>query len=122
MSIGSTQIQTPASVSRVANFYQVGNGQALDCTTSSARIAFVSTQDGIPASDILLFNSGTVNVFVAFGDSTVTALGPVNGTPANGMVLGAGSYLVFNKGINTYIAAVTASSTATVYFYQGYGS
>lgn len=122
MSLGSLQIQTPANVSRVANFYPVGNGQALNCSNSSARVAFVSTADGVPNSDILLFNSGTVNVFITFGDSTATAVAPVDGTPANGVVVAPGAYLVFNKGINTYIAGITASSTATIYFYQGYGS
>lgn len=122
MSIGSNQIQTPANVSRVANFYVVGNGQALNCSNSSANVAFSTTTDGIPNSDILVFNSGSVNVFVAFGATAPTALAPVDGTPANGIIIAPGAYLTFNKGSNGFIAGITASSTATIYFYQGYGS
>ncbi len=117
-------IQTPQMVSRVSNFYQVGNGQALNVTNTSGGVALVDLPSYAPyANDILLYNDSVVNVFVAFSKTAIpTALAPANGTPANGMILGPKAYLVFNKGEARYIAAITASSTATLYFYQGYGS
>ncbi len=115
-------LQTPSVVSRVSNFFQVGNGQALDCTGTSGSIALVTLPDQSPATDILIYNSGTVNVFVTFGLTAPTAVAPTNGTPANGMICAPGAYLTFCKGSNLYIAAITASGTSTIYFYQGYGS
>ena len=122
MAIGSTIIQTPANVSRIANFFVAANGQALNCSTSSASVALVALADGSPATDIVMFNSGSVNVFVAFGSTAPTAAIPADGTPANGIIIAPGAYLTFCKGSNLFLAAITASSTATIYFYQGYGS
>ncbi len=116
-------IQTPSVVSRVSNFFQVGNGQALDCTGTSGYVALAALADPqSPATDILIFNNGSVNVFVTFGLTPPTAVAPINGTPANGMLCAPGAYLTFCKGSNLYIAGITASGTATIYFYQGYGS
>lgn len=123
MSILSSTVQTPQQVNRISNFFQVGLGQALDCSTSSASVILTTLPAGSVATDVMLFNNGTVNVFFAFGATAPTAVAPADGTPANGMILAPGAYLVINKGsTNTYIAAITASSTATIYFYQGYGS
>jgi len=117
-------LQTPQEVNRVSNFFVVGNGQALACSGTSANVAFQSLPQNVQyATDILLYNAGTVNVFVAFGsDNTITASAPTNGTPANGIIIAPSAYLAFNKGYATYIAGIAASSTATLYFYQGYGS
>lgn len=117
-----TILQTPSVVSRVSNFFQVGNGQALNCSVTSANVALATLPVGSPATDILIFNNGLVNVFVTFGLTAPTAVAPIDGAPANGMICAPGAYLTFCKGSNLYIAAITASSTATIYFYQGYGS
>lgn len=114
--------QTTQAISRISNFFQVGNGQALSCSNVSAAVAFSTLPTDSSATDVLLYNAGAVSVFVAFSTATLTAAIPVNGTPANGFIIPAGMMVTLCKGSATYIAAVTASSTATLYFYQGYGS
>ncbi len=121
--VGPSVIQTPQMVSRISNFAQVGNGQALSCSTNSASVAFATLPPNLPfATDVLLYNDSAVNVFVAFGATAPTALAPTNGSPANGIIVPPHLYVVLNKNTAAYIAAITASSTATLYFYQGYGS
>lgn len=78
-------------------------------TTSSARTAYpVGT-----GSRVSVYNSGSVAVFVKSGDVTVAA------TTTN-MFVPAGQALTFERNPNdTYLATITASSTATVYFTIG---
>lgn len=76
-------------------------------TTSSARTAYPAacTQNGV-----IVYNAGAVPIFVKSGDVTVVATLTDNFVPA-------GSYRLFEHNINdTHLAAITASSTATVYF------
>lgn len=116
-------LQTPKQVSRISNFEQTGNGQAIAVTATSQTVAFEPLAADSASTDILLFNGGSNKIFVAFGlTSAVTAVIPTNGVPANGLIIAPSAYLTISKGSNLYIAAITDTATSTLYFYQGYGS
>lgn len=86
-------------------------------TTSNMTASSVSANVAISANapSLVISNEGAVTVYVKFGaDSTVVA------TTSDLPIL-AGSVQVFGKGGASYVAAVTASSTAKVYFTPGYG-
>src|SRR6266705_2187655 len=63
---------------------------------------------------VRVFNSGAVTAFIELGGSSVAA------TLTTSMPLGAGGTEILS-GDFTYAAAITASSTATVYFTPGEG-
>lgn len=78
-------------------------------STSSARTAYPTGA----GSRVTVYNSGSVAVFVKSGDVTVTAA-------ATNQFVPAGQMRVFERNPNdTHLAAITASSTATVYFTLG---
>ncbi len=79
-------------------------------TNSSGRV-----QLGGNGQAVLITNTGTVNVFLGFGDVTVVAT-------TSGHSLAAGQCIVFNAPPSSYVAAITASSTSTIQITQGNGS
>lgn len=120
--MGTRVIQTPAQVNRISNFFVAGNGIFIGVTGTSGAVQFPALPDDSPSTDVLITNAGSTTAFVTFGTTSPTAVIPTNGTPANGICILAGQTVVFCKGDATYIAAITASSTTTLYAYQGYGS
>lgn len=89
----------------------------LSATTSSSRVAIPSHG---PAGQVRVSNTGTVTVFVKFGDVTVTA-DTTNDVP---IPAGVTESLEFSNptGGPIYIAGITASGSATVYVTRGSGS
>lgn len=83
----------------------------ISATTSTARTAYPVS--GSPLKNtVFVYNAGSVPVFVTSGDSTVVA------TVAGSIVPPAQTRL-FSKAVgDTHMAAITASSTATVYFQE----
>lgn len=82
-------------------------------TTSSARVAL-----GMNAGNfqVRVKNLDTTNaVFINFGDSTVVA------AATTGVPVGPGETCGFSVSGSTHVAAITAASTATVYFTPGNG-
>lgn len=81
---------------------------SISVTTTSARTAY-------PAGNrnaVMVYNTGTVPVFLRSGSSSVAATTSGNFVPA-------ASYRLLEKNPNdTHLAAITASGTATVYFSQ----
>ena len=82
----------------------------LAATTASSRVQ-VSSTTGL--GEVRIYNSGTVPVFIKEGDVTVNAA--VTDLP---LAPGAIEVLSF---AGQYIAGITASGTATVYFTTGDG-
>lgn len=82
----------------------------IDATTSSQRVQ-------LPAGTnyVLTNRSSTVDLYYSLGTSSVTA-------STSSFVLQAGRSIVVAPGTNTYIAAVTGSSTATLDITGGYGT
>lgn len=89
---------------------------ALAVTTASARVAY---QSGIKNHRVRIYNAGTSDVAVEFGDATVVAVFPTNSTGA-GMVIPAGAVEVLSSSTSN-LAAITSSGTATLYITPGEG-
>lgn len=89
----------------------------LAVTTSTGRVqVFTTTPDVTSEPCIRLYNAGAATVFVEFG--TVA----VNAAVATGFPLPPGAVEVFRvDNTQTYVAAITASGSATLYATPGYG-
>lgn len=84
--------------------------RSLAVTTASGRV-----QLGGNGSAVLITNTGATNVFLGFGDVTVVAT-------TSGHSLASGQCIVYNAPANSYVAAITASSTSTIKITQGNGA
>lgn len=102
-------------------FRKTGNTSAISATTTSANVALSTT--GGNFSQIAVYNAGSVDVFVAFGtSSSIAAVVPSSGSPANGSVVPPGQIRGYTVSPDTsHVAAITGSSTATVYVEPGEG-
>lgn len=79
---------------------------SISATTSTARTAYPAGNSG----GVCVYNTGSVPVFVKSGSSTVEATTGGNFVPA-------GEFRIFERNPNdTHLAAITVSSTSTVYF------
>jgi hypothetical protein len=86
---------------------------AVTNTTGSVALTAIGDQAGM---EVRLYNAGSATVFVNFGISTVAA------TTTAGMPLPSGAIEVLTVGPGvTYVAALTASGTATLYATSGRG-
>lgn len=103
----------------LAAFTPAGDTVSLAVTGTTGRVA-LTQKPGTPQPEItvVVFNAGPQTAFVAFG--TVT----VNAVAATSMPIPAGATVEFqvNTTYQTYIAAITGSSTATLYITSGTGS
>lgn len=85
---------------------------ATTTTSGETRVAIT-----LPANrQVLVQNAGLVPAFVEFGISTVTAL-VASSTP----ILAGGSRIFTVPAAVTHVAAITGTSTATVYCTPGHG-
>ena len=69
----------------------------------------------------LVTNSGTNTAFVAFGASSIVAVIPVAGTPANGIAIAPNTTRAFTVNGGQYIAAIAAAIGNTLYATAGVG-
>lgn len=89
----------------------------VSCASTSSRVAL--SNPGAP--NIEIYNSGSVPVFMVYGDSTVTATFPTS-SASTGKIVAAGAVVIYSKAPTaTHIACITASSTASVYVSTGKG-
>jgi Na+/serine symporter len=87
----------------------------LAVTTTTGSVALTASANS--SKEVRLYNRGTVEVFVTFGASTVTA------TTTTSMPLAPGAAEVFGVASDeTHVAAITASGTATLYATTGRGA
>jgi hypothetical protein len=97
-------------------FSPIGATVNIAATTSTGSVALTSF-DSLHETQVRIANAGTVPVFIAFGTSTVTT------TAAAGMPIMPGTAEVISVNPrHTHVAAITGSSTATVYFTTGSGA
>jgi hypothetical protein len=90
--------------------------------TTTAAIALPTKQSPAGCSVRIRNISATINAFVNFGSSTVTAVIPTAGVPAAGMPIGFGETEVVTVGAGvTHMAAITPSSTADIHITIGNG-
>jgi hypothetical protein len=81
--------------------------------TGSQRVAFTANAD---PKQVRVHNTGVVTAFIEFGDGTVTA------SLTTSMALEPGGKEVFSvSGLQTNMAVILASGTATVYATPGKG-
>lgn len=88
------------------------NGQvsvSATATITSARLALDQYSNAVR-----LRQAGTAEVYIQFGDSTVTAT-------TSHMPVGSGSTELFSKGAATHVAFITAAGTASLTFTSGEG-
>jgi hypothetical protein len=100
---------------KVVPFHPAGDTVNLAVSTSTGNVQIIS--DTIPIfHSVRIYNSGSVTVFVSFGDTnSITAL------TTTGMPIPAGNTEVF--GISEgYIAAISASGSGTIYITPGDGT
>ena len=80
--------------------------ETISATTTTARVAYPISGKKF----VRVFNEGTTTVWLASGDSTITAVAK------SGQFLPGGKSAVFQHNENdTHIAALMASGTATIY-------
>lgn len=110
-------------------FSPVQNG-TIAATTSSQAIALGGSTDASAYQTgpncAVVSNIGTVEAFVLFGDSTVTAIagGAITAANDGSASVPAGAIVSFQANIPgiTHMAAITASGTTTIRVSRGYGS
>jgi hypothetical protein len=83
----------------------------LAVSSSSSNVALPASA---PYSTVYVFNEGTVEAFIALGGNSVVAT-------TTGIAVPAGTGLSLWAGSNTYLAAITASSTTTLRIMQANG-
>lgn len=88
----------------------------LAASATSSRVAF---QSSIKNHRVRIYNAGTADAAIEFGDSTVVAVFPTGSTGA-GMVLPAGAVEVLTASTSN-MAAITASGTANLFITPGEG-
>jgi hypothetical protein len=96
-------------------FTPTGTTKNLAVTASTGRVALPVFAN--QSRSVRVFNSGSVVVFIEFGTVATDA------AVATSMPIGPGATEWFEiGGAVTYVAGITASGTATVYFTEGMGS
>lgn len=91
----------------------------ISATTSSAAAALTAPDlgSGEGAFTVVVTNLGSVNAFIAFGTSGVTANGTGTGVP---IVAGSSRSFSVNRRV-THMAALTVSGTADIWAVTGVG-
>ena len=99
----------PAQSQTTPSFAPTALPASLSVSNVSARVAFPS-----PGPTALIVNTGSNVAYLNFGSSTVTAT-------TGGYLLGVGCSMAYNVSGQTYVAAITASSTTTLSITTGSG-
>jgi hypothetical protein len=88
-----------------------GNTVTLAVTGTTGRVQYQATPTH---PNVRVYNAGTVAAFIACGDVSVVA------TTGSGMPVAPGTVEVVGC-VGTYVAAITASGTASIYLTPGTG-
>lgn len=83
-------------------------------TTSSASVA-IGNQTDVGGASVRVANTGTGLAFIAFGKGSATAT-------TSGLPILPGTVEAFEIGSATYVAAITATGSTTLYFTPGMGA
>lgn len=92
-----------------------GGSVALSVTNSTGSVALAVADSGGPAPLAYICNTGTNAAYVVLGGATVTA------TTASGFPVAPNNCYTLNSYQQTYLAAITASSTTTLTIASGSG-
>tara|TARA_Y100000310_G_scaffold201702_1_gene201792 strand:+ start:9812 stop:10159 length:348 start_codon:yes stop_codon:yes gene_type:complete len=109
----------------VKAFTITGNTSREDIGSTSESEAIDGFDDTNVTLDrqLRIYNAGPNRAFIAKGTSTVVAVEPTDGTPADGMPIDPGVIEIIGfKAGETHVAAICASGeTATLYYTPGVG-
>lgn len=94
------------------NFKKTGNTVSINATTTSARVAFTSTDK---PTQVAVYNSHTAIIYIEFGGSSVEATTTSLPIPPSG-------WLIVDARQAGYVAAESASGTGYIYFTPGVGA
>lgn len=86
--------------------------QIISATTASSSVTFAGALKNM--RQVRIYNAGSATVFIKMGQVTATAA-------VTDMAIPSGAVEVFDMGNSDTVAAITASSTATVYVTTGLG-
>ena len=99
---------------QLSPFSSVGNTVNISATVASANVALAAAGG---TRNVRVYNDGSVAVFINFGTSN-----SVTASASTSIPVAPGSTQIFSvPGEQTHVAAVTGSSTGTIYFTSGYG-
>ncbi len=100
-------------------FQEQGLTSLIAATTTASAAVQVST--GAIQGCKVLVQGSTQHVFLAFGQTTATAVLPTTSTPADGMPVQPGSDNTFTIPPGGWVSAITSSGTANVFITPGIG-
>jgi hypothetical protein len=100
-----------ASLGSQAHAQAIGGNTSIAATTTSANVALPSSTSKWPSVLIAPATGTSVEVFYAIGGSSVAAISTSGSTQSPSLPSGG---ICVNVGPNTYVAAITASSTANI--------
>lgn len=100
-------------------FQEQGNTSLIVATTTASAAIQVST--GAIQGCKVLIQGSTQHVFLAFGQTTATAVLPTTSTPARGMPLLPTSDQTLTIPPGGWVSAITSSGTANVFLTPGIG-
>ena len=97
-------------------FTPIGDTKNISAGTTTGSVALTGFTS-VAGGSVRVHNAGSVTAFVRFGNSAITAV------LTTAIPIPAGAVEAFELGAGcTHMAAITASSTATVYVTSGQGS
>lgn len=107
-----------------ANAFYPNENSACLSVTSTSTVTPIQVKGALGnATQRMFYNAGTKDCWVGAGGSTVEAVIPTAGSPANGVAIPAGAILVLSYPPNTYFAAICAGSdSTTLYITPGEGN
>lgn len=107
----------PASAQTTLLSYSPTGHTTLSVSGTSSNVALPTNSASTPSAiNAVLTNTGSVDAYFALGGSSVTV------TASNGYLVRAGTWIGISIGQQTYIAAITASSTTTLDISTGRGT
>ena len=104
-------------------FSPLGDSACLSVTSTSTSTPIQVKGPNNNATQHLISNLGAKTCFFAWGTSSIAAVAPTAGSPANGIPIPAGALMTLSFPPNVYFAAITAGSdTTTLYITPGEGN
>lgn len=96
-------------------FTPQGNENVLSVTNTSTVTPIQLTPYGsVQPSQVLAYNAGPYDCFLAWGASSVVAVAPTAGTSKQGVTIPAGAIMVITTAPGVYYAAISGNASASL--------
>jgi len=96
----------------ITNFTPTDDTVSIAATTATSSFPLAAS---VTPTQVLVLNTHSAVIHIAFGDETVTASTNDTPIPANG-------WITLNAQNYTHVAAIAASGSGTIYFTPGVGT